>query len=477
MRQAFASEPARSAAFLSVLFALGLLPNQANAFFQEFFGGGGGNVQFQMGGQQMRQPKFPRGVPDSISKPMSWLKGTQWKWNRDNWALKLERDGDIDAPIQQCRGGQCKWSAEAGKLYILLGDAGLLTLETSATRPAEMKGLKMVGRLSADNQKVTLTFDKIFDHEAVDLDKDLYAALGLKDDAEENEIKKVYRKLSIKYHPDKNPDAESKAKFAEVRDAYEILSDPDKKILYDTGGMEAVQKATKGQIEKTDDMDANVQIGLDELYNGETKKAHISRRIVCRGCRQRPSAPQCKGCGRCPNEVKVVQVQMGPFVTQQQQEVPSKEKCKEENTIIDLHIEKGMRDGDTLNFPRMSSQRPGMLPGAVNVKLQQKKHKLFKRRGDDLHMEHEISLKEALLGWSKTVTHLDGHTIEIGSKSVTKHNQVLKIESEGMPQREDPASFGSLYVTVAVRFPSKLEAWQRELVEKMFAPDAPRNEL
>merc|ERR1719343_602245 len=100
-------------------------------------------------------------------------------------------------------GESCKWSASKGKVYILWGEAGLHEMEI----------------------------------------------IGLSDDADEGEIKKVYRKLSVKYHPDKNPDEESRKKFNEVRDAYEILNDPDKKILYDIGGMEAVKKHEKGEVE------------------------------------------------------------------------------------------------------------------------------------------------------------------------------------------------------------------------------------
>merc|ERR1711924_186753 len=71
-----------------------------------------------------------------------------------------------------------------------------------------------------------------------------------------------YRKLSIKYHPDKNPDEASRAKFAEVRDADEILSDPDKRILFDTGGMEAVKKGEKGDVQKTDDVNSEINVNL-----------------------------------------------------------------------------------------------------------------------------------------------------------------------------------------------------------------------
>merc|ERR1719282_1636262 len=105
-----------------------------------------------------------------------------------------------------------------------------------------MDHLRLKGRRVSDGDRCHAKFRRVFDHEAAELEKDLYEILGLQDDADEADIKKVYRKLSIKYHPDKNPDEESKRKFAEVRDAYEILNDPDKKILYDTGGMEAVKK-------------------------------------------------------------------------------------------------------------------------------------------------------------------------------------------------------------------------------------------
>merc|ERR1712151_981886 len=265
--------------------------------------------------------------------------------------------------------------------------------------------------------------------------------------------------------------------FASVRDAYEILSDPDKKILYDTGGMEAVKKADKGQIEKTEDFNAELTITLDELYMGGQKQGSVQRKTVCRGCHVKPNAPQCKGCGRCPNEVKVVNVQMGPFMTQQQQEVPSKQKCKQVDATIDMTIEKGMLDGDTLTFPRMADERPGMVPGSVILKLKVAKHSKFVRRGNDLHMEMKVSLREALLGWTQTIRHIDGHTVEVTSDAVTRHLQIIKVKGEGMPLRDDPSSFGDLVIKVHVNFPSKLDAKQRKLVEQIFETPRPRNEL
>lgn len=336
----------------------------------------------------------------------------------------------------------------------------------------------MKGRSLRDGQKLTMTFIQIFDHEAADLEKDLYAALGISPDADDAEIKKVYRKMSIKYHPDKNPDEESRQKFNEIRDAYEVLNDPDKKILYDTGGMEAVKKGEKGEIQKTDDVNSELPVSLVDLYTGRSDmKAGLQRRVVCRGCRTRPNDARCRGCGRCPNEVKVVNVQMGPFMTQQQQEVPSKEKCKTADATIDVNIEKGMRDGESLTFPRMAEERPGMLPGSVILKLKQQKHNLFQRRGDNLHMGMKISLREALTGWTQTIRHLDGHSLELSTNAVTRHDQVMKAKSEGMPLRDDPASFGDLLVKVEVDIPSKLDSKQREAIANLFPPDPPRSIL
>merc|ERR1719183_3388079 len=133
-------------------------------------------------------------------------------------------------------------------------------------------------------------------------------------------------------------------------------------------------------MQKTDDVHSEIGVNLVDFYSGNSDyKATLQRRVVCRGCRLRPNAPNCRGCGRCPNEVKVVKVQMGPFMTQQQQEVPSKEKCKQEDTQIEVNIEKGMKDGDKVTFPRMADQRPSMLPGSLILRLKMVKHAVFAR--------------------------------------------------------------------------------------------------
>ena len=188
--------------------------------------------------------------------------------------------------------------------------------------------------------------------------------------------------LPGRYHPDKNKgNEEAKRMFNNIREANEILGDPDKKLLYDTGGMEAVKSAAKEDAsggamdpfsaffgggggrrgrnsKKGPDASVDMSVELRQLYTGAEAAAHIQRRVVCRGCRKSRKG-NCAKCGSCPAETKMVQRQMGPgMIVQQQVQVPSKEKCKMEQTRLDVLIEKGMKDGSEIKFERMSEQKP-----------------------------------------------------------------------------------------------------------------------
>lgn len=105
------------------------------------------------------------------------------------------------------------------------------------------------------------------------------------------------------------------------------------------------------------------------------------------------------------------------------------------------------------------------------------KHKRFERRGNDLHMKTTITLREALLGFTKTVRHMDGHTLEITTSGVTQHLQVIKVKGEGMPLRDDPQSFGNLYVKVDVVFPKKISEERQKMVAKLLPETPSRAEL
>jgi len=152
----------------------------------------------------------------------------------------------------------------------------------------------------------------------------------------------------------------------------------------------------------------------------------------------------------------MVQRQMAPgFMVQQQQEVPSKEKCKEEQTEVVAEVERGMTAGSKITFPRMSEQRPGQIPGDVILEVRQKAHDRFRRTGNDLHTTIKVPLTKALLGFKYDIPHLDGHHAKIERKTITRPLQVIVIRGEGMPIHDVPSQKGDLHVTVEVIMPSK----------------------
>eukprot|EP00656_Telonema_subtile_P015659 TRINITY_DN18239_c0_g1_i2.p1 TRINITY_DN18239_c0_g1~~TRINITY_DN18239_c0_g1_i2.p1 ORF type:complete len:466 (+),score=133.17 TRINITY_DN18239_c0_g1_i2:87-1484(+) len=416
---------------------------------------------------------------EEIEEQYDWLKGSEWFWN--GWRnVKLKADGSFWAPSPECEADQahgCNWSAHSGYIWIQWGDAGLHRVTASADRQ-QLKGTRFDGDVCSGAYVGT--------EEPVE--SDLYKVLGIDEDATEADVKRAYRKLSVKYHPDKFDGQTDK--FDKIREASEVLGDPDKRILYDTGGMEAVKDAEKqdaqgGQMQdpfsmffggnqqqgskakKGPDFNGQIEASLEDIYNGNKVPVNFKRRVVCRNCRSSSNA-RCLKCGPCPNEVKMVQRQMAPgFMVQQQQEVPSKEKCKEEETTVTAEIDRGMASGGQLRFPRMSEQRPGQIPGDVILTVHQKEHERFRRDGNDLHSNLEITLKQALLGFKHEIPHLDGHVAVVENKGMTKPFQVIRVVGEGMPQHDVPSVKGDLFVKVEVIMPetkwSKDEAsWIRQ---------------
>lgn len=109
----------------------------------------------------------------------------------------------------------------------------------------------------------------------------------------------------------------------------------------------------------------------------------------------------------------------------------------------------------------------GQIPGDVIVELTQKDHSRFRREGNDLHYEMQITLKEALLGFSKIVPHLDGHEVVVASKGISKPNQVMRIAGEGMPLHNTPSDTGKLHVKLKMQMPSSLNEEQRKQLEEL----------
>ena len=221
-----------------------------------------------------------------------------------------------------------------------------------------------------------------------------------------------------------------------------------------------------------------LSVTLVELYTGTTKSLTIKRRVVCKGCKHAHArdTPRCRHCGDCPNELRVVNVQIAPgFVVPQQQEVPSEEKCEDRATVIDAEIGAGMKEGEVLVFARMSEQRPGAIPGDVRLRLKLERDRIssrgFERKGDDLHTELRLPLKAALLGFATSLVHLDGRLVRISADGITKPMQMLKVRGEGMPKHgAEPARNGTLHVRVVVDFPEVLSPEMERLARRLPDP-------
>lgn len=483
----------------AVLYAAASFPLTAQAQFQfeipsDFFGQQGGFEQ-----QPQRRSRGRQGgtkVPRGISERYSWMKGTEWNWN--DWReVRFEPDGTFDAPTDSCAQRQCKWSADDNQVYIRWGSDGVHFVQPIQNEP--VAGNKLKGKRE-DGQRCEASFVK---KEVNDEDLDFYEVLGVDEDADARDIKKAYRKLAILYHPDKckgTVEVEGEEELIEcqtimnrVNTAYEVLGEEEKRILYDAGGMDLVKQGLGdergggggmdpfaalfgggggGRRNSNRGPDAHVEtpVTLEDIYNGNEVNAPIKRRVVCRGCGPgKKHKPKCDTCKRCPDETKMVQRQMGPgMIVQQEERVQSKEKCKEEETVLSLTVERGMEEGAEVKFPRMSEQSPGQVPGDVIMKLKQKRHPTFTREKNDLHMSMTITLKEALLGFSKTINHLDDHKVIISQKKITKPGFVKRVKGEGMPVHNFPSDFGDLHVKFTVQMPTSLTEEQAKAIETLF---------
>ncbi|KAK8802042.1 hypothetical protein WA158_006437 [Blastocystis sp. Blastoise] len=332
-----------------------------------------------------------------------------------------------------------------------------------------------------------------------------YDVLGIEKNAEEKSIKKAYRRLSIKYHPDKCKTEECKVQFAAVQEAYDCLIDDNLRRVYDQKGKQGVEDYKKqeqqggapspfasffgGQPQKQRNQDklVKVKVSLEDLYNGRDLEMKIPRKELCSHCHgtgaETPddfeTCPYCHGQGFTIEKHEF----MPGFVQQVQQQCSHchgkgsiiKKQCHvcHGKHLVDGHydlsltVEKGMSDGEEITFENKGDQHPDMDAGHIIVHLEQQPHRLFTRDQDNLRITLTITLKEALLGWSKTITHLDGHKVTFGNQDITKPGQVLTINEEGMPKHNFPSEKGDLLVTVKVKFPKTLTNEQKEQLKSI----------
>ncbi|MCO6551061.1 MAG: molecular chaperone DnaJ [Gilliamella sp.] len=345
--------------------------------------------------------------------------------------------------------------------------------------------------------------------------KDYYETLGVSKSASESEIKKAYKRLAMKYHPDKNQDnkAEAEEKFKEVKEAYEVLTDPQKKAAYDQYGHAAFEQGQGGgaggfggfggfgggafddifsdffgggrgrgqTASRGNDLQYNITLTLEEAAAGVSKEIKVPTLVSCDTCHgqgtEKPSdvvtCNTCHGAG-------VVQMRQGFFAVQQ--ECPTchgrgkvvKNPCKkchgegrvQKTKTLSVTIPAGV---DTGNRIRLSGEGEAGLNGAPSgdlyVQVQVKSHAIFERDGTNLHCEIPINIVLASLGGEVEVPTLNGK-VSLTIPAETQTGKMFRLRGKGIKSLRGNA-VGDLYCHVVVETPVNLTSKQKELLKEL----------
>jgi len=356
--------------------------------------------------------------------------------------------------------------------------------------------------------------------------KDFYNILGVGKTASEEEIKKAYRKLAHQYHPDKQGGNE--AKFKEVNEAYQVLSNAQKRQQYDTygrvfegaqgggpggsggpgfGGFQWDFSGFGGNAEDISDVfgdffgfggagrqagreargsDVQVALGitLEEAAHGEGKEIRLRRHVPCDRCSGSGAEPKseidtCKTCNGSGHVSKTVRTVFGTMaqtavcsMCHGRGKIP-KHKCfeckgegiKQVSDAFTLQIPAGIRDGDTFRVPGKGEAAPySAKVGDLYVTVRVVEHPRFKREGDNIHAELKIPFSLAVFGGAHEVATLWG-AIQLHVPAGVQSGSVIRASGKGMPKRG--FGKGDLLVTVNVDTPAKLSRKQKELLEEL----------
>ena len=357
--------------------------------------------------------------------------------------------------------------------------------------------------------------------------KDYYQILGISKQAPQDEIKKAYRKLAHKYHPDKGGDEK---KFKEINEAYQILSDQKKRSQYDqfgrvfeggagpSGGdgadfnwawgkpgganfefdvndlgniMEEMfsfggSGRRKKDIKRGKDIEISLEITLEDVFSGKEKDISLHKLIVCSRCHGKGAEPgtSVNECFSCRGTGQVQQIRetfLGSFTKYvicpeckgegQRPEKPCN-VCKSEGRVkgqehLKIFIPAGVDTNQIIRIERKGDAgRRGGIAGDLYVRFFIKEHPIFKRRGDDLYILKEISFSQAVLGDEIEIPTLTEKSVLLKIPFGTESGKVLRISGKGIPHFSGFGR-GNLYVQLIIKTPKKLTRKQKELLEEL----------
>ena len=343
-----------------------------------------------------------------------------------------------------------------------------------------------------------------------------YELLGVHQQADESTIKSAYRKLAMKYHPDRNAgDSEAEARFKEINTAYETLKDPNKRSLYDQFGPDGVAQSGNGgfngfsgswsgtvsdifenffdlgggqsrsrQRQRGNDLRYDLEITLEEAFNGKKLELDLPTATDCSSCggSGAQSESDKSRCSHCHGRGQVNSGQ-GIFVLLQTCSVcrgkgfiitkPCSE-CRgygqiEEDRTINVNVPKGIEHGTRIRIPGGGEAgEPGSQSGDLYVFVSLSKHKIFDRDGADLYCTVPLPITDVALGSTFEFPTLSGSKAKVAIPECTQTSTVFRLKGKGMPILETN-QFGDMYVRVKVEIPEKLTKRQKEILQELKA--------
>lgn len=359
--------------------------------------------------------------------------------------------------------------------------------------------------------------------------QDYYEVLGISKSATASEIKKAYRKMAIKYHPDKNPDnKEAEEKFKQAAEAYEVLSDDNKKARYDQYGHAAFEGGQGGfggggmNMEdifsqfgdifggafgggfggfggggqrqarvKGGNMRIRVKLTLEEIANGVEKKVKVRRKVQAEGV----SYKTCTTCNGSGQQMRVTNTILGRMQTattcgtcQGAGEIISSKPngsdaqglvVKEET--VSIQIPAGVTEGVQLKVGGKGNEAPGKnsISGDLLVLIEEIQHETLKREGTNIHYDLYVNFSEAVLGTSKEIETVTGK-VKIKIDAGTQSGKILRLKGKGLPSIESYGK-GDFLIHINVWTPQELTKEQKQFFDKMkddqnFVPDPKKSD-
>merc|ERR1712159_47700 len=505
----------------------------------QMFGGGGG-IQFghQQQQQKPRETTWPKWAKSDIAPEFDWLINTEWAGKTSKYSLL--RDGVIESSLKECkREAACKWAANNGKLLFNTPTLGVVEFTAEGSKAfsgdeqaahrlqeheqSELAGVTFIGtKANRSGKRTTLRFSKVVvdENEEAMIAEDLYTLLGVTPDTETRKIKSSYRRLSVKTHPDKCSASEKvkcEKALDELRQAFEIISDENKRNYYNLGGIalvrnmenswrevegqqaqqmaqldqqlqqvphhhpqraqfEAQVNAQKKQLERqldrnrikhelegkvrNSEIDVDVPVSLELLYQGASSHSFNHKKLViCRGCRANPHSDKCKECGRCPaekrQEPKYANTIFGrQVVGTKEREVESKERCRHEVMMVQgIRIKRGAQPGDQLGHVEDLGHQT---PGKMPGRVMLK---LAVEPHPRYLMASDNLFTVLEISLAESLFGFTKQWEGLDGRQITvtrkgaSDGQVLKIAKKGMFNPKARNPYGDMYVRIKVKFP------------------------